>query len=228
MKCIHSLQQTDLCKLPLAKRWRLLAALAGCLAGCASTKVEGTGAPLAQPLCTSSSTRVSVMWAPLWRPDQKEPPLREAAAERGMARYVQSLPCAGSVRIHRLQQGEASVSLTAEEALALARAKGDEPDKVVLLTVRELGPKLFIGLPTLVEGGTEVVLEARVVQAHPLATLAAPRMHWQKGGPFYIKGVKSLDLDMQTALSLTLPLTFPALPDPTPGPPRLRWDNAAP
>lgn len=145
-----------------------------------------------------------------------------------MARYVQSLPCADTVHIHRLQPAEASTPLTAEQALALARAKGDEPDKVVLLTVRELGPKLFIGLPTLVEGGTEVVLEARVVQAHPVATLAARHMHWRKGGPFYIKGVKSLDLDMQTALSLTLPLTFPALPDPTPQPPRLRWDNADP
>ena len=202
------------------------------LASCASTQVERTGEPLAQPLCTGSSTRISVMWAPQWRPDQKEPLLREAAAARGMARYAQSLPCAASVRIHRLQQGEASVSLTAGEALALARAKGEEPDKVVLLTVRELGPKLFIGLPTLVEGGTEVVLEARVVQAHPLATLAALRMHWQKGGPFYIKGVKSLDLDMQTVLSLTLPLTLPltspAPPDPTPQHPALRWDNAAP
>lgn len=198
------------------------------LAGCASTQVESTGAPLAQPLCTSSSTRISLMWAPRWRPDQKEPPLREAAAERGMARYAQSLPCAASVRIHRLLPAEAFTPLTAEEALALARAKGDQPDKVVLLTVRELGPKLLIGLPTLVEGGTEVVLEARVVQAHPLTTLAAPRMHWQKGGPFYIKGVKSLDLDMQTALSLTLPLTFPTLPAPTPQQPALRWDNAAP
>ena len=134
-----------------------------------------------------------MLWAPQWRPDQKEPPLREAAAERGMALYFQALPCANQVRIHRLNQDEAQTQLTADQALALARTKGDAPDKVVLLRVRELGPKLRIGLPTLVEGGTEVVLEAHVVQAQPASTLATRRMHWQKGGPFYIKGVKSLD-----------------------------------
>ncbi len=84
----------------------------------------------------------------------------------------------------------------------MARAQGDAPDQVVLLVVRELGPKLIIGIPWLIEGGTEVIVESRVADGHTGAALASLRTHWQQGGPFYIKGVKTLDQDMQTVLGL--------------------------
>lgn len=84
----------------------------------------------------------------------------------------------------------------------MAREAGDAPDTVILLVVRELGPKLLIGIPTLIEGGTEVVLEIRVTTQDSTTPVANFQTHWQKGGPFYIKGVKTLDADMQTVLGM--------------------------
>ncbi|MBI5634474.1 MAG: hypothetical protein HZA15_13470, partial [Nitrospirae bacterium] len=50
------------------------------LGGCASTQVEFTGAALKAPLCQTGAPPVATAfyWGPQWRPDQKEPDLREA------------------------------------------------------------------------------------------------------------------------------------------------------
>jgi len=84
----------------------------------------------------------------------------------------------------------------------MAHEAGEAPNRVILLVVRELGPRLMIGLPSLIEGGTEVILEIRVTAQDSTTSLANFRTHWQKGGPFYIKGVKTLDADMKTALGM--------------------------
>lgn len=180
----------------------LLLAAACLMSGCASTTVQFSGAPPTHALCSADAPKLalSVLWGTRWRPDQKEPPLREAAALRGIEQYFQSLPCVQSLAIHRLRPPEAPAPLTDTQVLAMARTEGDQPDRVVLLFVRELGPKLLIGLPTLVEGGTEVVLEARLIDAPSASLLADAQVHWYKGGPFYIKGVKTLDQDMRTTL----------------------------
>ncbi|MGQ0598194.1 hypothetical protein [Aquabacterium sp.] len=173
---------------------------ASLLSGCASTRVETSGMPLKPALCTPGSARLSVavLWGPQWRVDQKEPPLREAAALRGIERYFKGLDCLDRLAIHRVILPDPQAPLS--DAQLLAMAEGDAVDRVILIMVRELGPKLLIGIPTLVEGGTEVVLEARVIDRASASALAQVRTHWQKGGPFYIKGVKTLDQDMQTAL----------------------------
>lgn len=188
--------------LPASPMAPLLLAAACLMSGCASTTVQLSGTPPTQALCRADTPKlaVSVLWGTRWRPDQKEPPLREAAALRGIERYFQSQPCVQSLAIHRLSPPEAPAPLTDTQVLAMARTAGDQPDRVVLLFVRELGPKLRIGLPVLVEGGTEVVLEARLIDASSASSLADVQAHWYKGGPFYIKGVKTLDQDMQTTL----------------------------
>jgi len=84
------------------------------------------------------------------------------------------------------------------------------PDRVLLIVIRELGPKLIIGIPMLVEGGTEAVLEVRVHDVRTSEVMAAIRTHWQNGGTFVIKGVKTLDQDMSAALRAALmPPTAP-------------------
>lgn len=194
-------------------------AFLGALSGCASTTVESTGQALPSPLCgptsvtTPATTSVAVLWGPSWRPDQKEPPLREAAALRGIQQFFASQRCLTDVALHRIDipaQGE----LPDDALLATAKARTPRADKVILIVVRELGPKLAIGLPTLVEGGTEVVIEVRVLDARHPVSEAQVRTHWQKGGPFYIQGVRTLDQDMQAALSATL--AAPAAPAATP------------
>jgi hypothetical protein len=182
-----------------------LACMLTCLlAACASTRVQSTGTPLAHALCPLGGPTVSlsVLWGPQWRPDQKEPPLREAAALRGIEAFFRSQACVGPLAIHRVAMPSPPEALTDAQVLDMARAQGDASDQVVLLTVRELGPKLIIGIPWLIEGGTEVIVESRVADGHTGAALASLRTHWQHGGPFYIKGVKTLDQDMQTVLGL--------------------------
>lgn len=189
----------------------------GALSGCASTTVESTGQAMQAPLCgsaaASASASVAVLWGPSWRPDQKEPPLREAAALRGIQQFFATQRCLTDVAIARIDipaQGALSDAALLDKAKALT----PHADKVVLIVVRELGPLLRIGLPTLVEGGTEVVIEVRVVDARRQVSEAQVQTHWHKGGPFYIQGVKTLDRDMQAALASVL-----AAPSTTPHPP---------
>jgi len=163
----------------------------GSLLGCASTTVDITGDTLKQPICESGSAPLTtaVFWTTRWRPDQKEPALREAAALRGIQEFASKTICLSVTRIERLADG-------AQPADEL------QPDRIILITVRELGPKLTIGIPAIVEGGTEVVLDVRVLRASE--TLANSQTRWWNGGTFVIKGVKSLDHDMSEALTSTL------------------------
>lgn len=184
-------------------RLSLLASLL--LAGCATTTIEQSGTPLAQPLCRAPHS-LTVLWGPQWRADQKEPPLREAMALRGIQAFVAELPCPQPVAIQRIDAAAfATQPPTAEQLLALAVSQGAAANTVLLITLRELGPKLIIGIPNIVEGGTEVVLHTRVAQRDVPVLQADRHTHWQKGGPFYIKGVKTLDQDMFSALQQALP-----------------------
>jgi hypothetical protein len=137
-----------------------------------------------------------VYWAPQWRPDQKEPALREAAAQRGIERFFGDLSCISGIRKH---SGEVP-----SDAELLRLAGSPAPDRVVLIVVRELGPKLVIGIPAIVEGGTEVLIDVRVLDVRGARSLAEVRTHWQDGGTFVIKGVESLDQDMRAALAAAL------------------------
>lgn len=183
-----------------------LVAVLGALSGCASTTIDVTGQALQAPLCgrasaASASASVAVLWGPLWRPDQKEPPLREAAALKGLQQFFATQRCLTDVAIQRIAIPAQGELLSDAALLDMAKTLTPHANKVILIVVRELGPKLRIGLPTLVEGGTEVVVDVRVVDAQRQTREATVQTHWQKGGPFYVKGVKSLDQDMQAALA---------------------------
>ena len=176
------------------------------LLGCASTKVETSGSRLEKPLCPAGAGKFSalVYWGPQWRPAQKEPALREAAALRGIQDFFANSPCFVNADIRRLPGEPAATAPSDEQLLRLAAAEVPVPDRVVLIVVRELGPKLVIGFPVLVEGGTEVVIEVRVLDGHTSESLADVRTHWQNGGTFVVKGVNTLDQDMSAALRTTL------------------------
>lgn len=187
---------------------KILAAgiLCATVLGCASTKVETAGSALREPLCQAGAGKLSalVYWGPRWRPDQKEPALREAAALRGIEGFFSGASCIGAVDIRRLPgEGLAEVP-SDEQLLALAAKTAPPPDRVLAIVVRELGPVLRIGLPVLVEGGTEVVLEVRLLDVRAAASMANVRTHWQNGGTFVLKGVKSLEQDMSAALGAVL------------------------
>ena len=135
------------------------------------------------PCAPSLSTLV--LWTAKWRPDQKDVLEREAAAWHGIQRFFIGSSCFGKTEI---RSGEGMPA----DAASFGR--------VIAITVRELGPVLRIGLPVPVEGGTEVIMEIRILDARTREPLADLRTHWQNGGAFVIKGVGTLEQDMAAAL----------------------------
>ena len=136
-----------------------------------------------------------VFWRPEWRPDQKDILAREAVATDGFRRFFETSSCFKTVSLERLPPAtSAGVEATAIKAT-------ERNEKVVVISVKELGPTVKIGASlALVEGGTEVVLE--ISEFKPQKT--TPRtfaVQWRSGGPGIVKGVASLPQDFQAALA---------------------------
>jgi hypothetical protein len=171
------------------------------LAACASTAVEFTGTEPKTPLCQvpSRTGNVLVLWGPQWRADQKDIPLREAAAEQGVKEYFAQSKCFPSAEIRRASVG---TPLTAEQLKQLALGAERTAERVVVIAVRELGPIVkLLSSAALVEGGTEVVLH---VSSYEVSESAGPKeivVRWKNGGPGVIKGVATLPQDMRAALA---------------------------
>lgn len=168
--------------------------------------METTGATVQEPFCKTSAARFSalVYWGPQWRPDQKEPERREAAALRGIEAFFAESGCVTRYDVRRLPGGRVAEVPSDEALLKQVSAAAPRPDKVLVIVVRELGPILRIGIPSIVEGGTEVVLELRLLDVPTSNAQANVRTHWWNGGTFVVKGVGSLDRDMSAALAAAL------------------------
>jgi len=174
------------------------------MTGCASTTIEITGTRPTQPLCHAGQPAVSTMiyWGTQWRPDQKKSLLREAAAQIGIEDFVRRAGCMAVLSIQRLP---AAISApTNEELRRLVTNLPPAPEQVLLIVVHELGPRLVIGIPVIVAGGTEVQIEVRLMNPKTAEPLANTQALWQNGGPFVIKGVKTLNQDMSDALNAVL------------------------
>jgi hypothetical protein len=172
------------------------------LSACASTHFEVGGQVPRQSLCQPGGQGDAIVfWGPKWRPDQKEVPLREAAAQRGIEHFFSRSECFARFRIIRKIGDRESIGLQPAEAVGLATTYTGAPSHILLITVRELGPiiKLFSSF-ALVEGGTDVLLEIRAVSPSTGQTIADFTVHWQNGGPWVIKGVSTLEEDIAAAL----------------------------
>ena len=185
-------------------RFFVFACLSVAASGCATTQVETSGSTgRQQTFCQASGEHLSglVLWWPQWRPDQKEVPLREAAAQRGLEQFFAESQCFSKVKLLRPGIGGLAGGVSDQAALRLAQASPSIADKVVIIKVRELGPvvKLLASL-RLVEGGTEVVLETKMLDVQTGALIVDRKTHWKNGGAFVIKGVQTLDQDMRSAL----------------------------
>jgi hypothetical protein len=164
------------------------------LAGCASTTVSLTPSPQA-PVC-DSTTAALVLWAPAWRPDQKDAPEREAAAAAGLKRFFESAGCFARSEVRRVADLSPATTVAAQTAPATGPSM-----RTVVIAVRELGPVVSVlSSAALVEGHTEVVLQ---ITAYPGPGGTPPReftVQWRNGGPGVVKGVASLPRDMHDAL----------------------------
>jgi hypothetical protein len=172
------------------------------LAGCATTTIETSGMRLQRSLCIdgTDSLPVAIYWRTQWRADQKEPQVREELAQKGIKRFIERHACLNVKEFEFLSAGPEQYS----NQTLVQQATQAGADQIVLVVVRELGPKLLIGVPYIVKGGTEVVIEVRVLSAATSAPMAEMRTHWENGGTFVVKGLWTLEEDMSAALEASL------------------------
>jgi hypothetical protein len=171
------------------------------LLGCATTHFEVTGDTLSQPFCQSKAEQFSalVLWGPVWRSNQKDVPLREEAALRGIEDFAAT--CFGKVSIRRLEGGRLAETPTGQQVRALTANELLPPDRVLVVIVRELGPVIqILGPVAAFGGGTEVVLELQTRDSRSGEPIYKLRTHWHNGGSFVIKSTKTLPQDMKSAL----------------------------
>lgn len=166
------------------------------MSACAGTTVSLSPSPQA-PVCDATATAL-VLWAPRWRADQKDVKDREAAAERGLADFLNHSRCFAQFELSRVDDLEPK---TIDAALAARSARFG---KALTVEVRELGPVLRLGSPALVEGGTEVVLQLTEYQLPATAPRRSFEIRWRNGGPGVVKGVATLQGDMVSTLAAAL------------------------
>ena len=169
--------------------WPLIALLCAC----ASTTVSLAPSPQA-PLCDRAASAL-VLWAPQWRPDQKDAPARTQAAAAGLRDFLAQSGCFADSRLQQLD------ALSPQAVQALVASQPGAHAVVLGIEVQELGPTVqLLASPALLEGGTEVRL--RVVEYAPpaVAEQRSFTLHWRHGGPGVVKGVSSLPADLQAAL----------------------------
>ena len=113
---------------------------AALLSGCASTTIETTGTALAEPFCRTGASAVPtvVTWGAQWRPDQKEPALREEAAARGLDALLAGSECIAVGGVERFVGSPPSRDLCARPLPA------PSAERAVLVVVRELGGGAFV------------------------------------------------------------------------------------
>jgi len=166
---------------------------AALLAACTSTAVTLTPSPQ-PPVCDHGATAL-VLWAPQWRADQKDGAAREQAAATGLSTFFAGSGCFAGTELRRV--GDLSPATVSSELAA----SGGRFDAVVGIGVRELGPVVkLLSSATLVEGGTEVVLQIGVRLPQSAVQAREFTVHWRNGGPGVVKGVASLPSDMDAAL----------------------------
>ncbi len=185
---------------------RLLAT--GCLFaglwGCARTQITTHAAGLKPPFCKAQAEQSTalVLWGAAWRENQKEGPLREEIASSAISQFFSTGKCYSKVNVLKSLADRDPVILSDTEALKFAATLPERYGKVIILRLEELGPLVLIyPSPILWEGGTEVVLRVRMLDVNSSALEADLALHWKNSGPFVLKGTKTLQHDLQTALA---------------------------
>ncbi len=166
---------------------------AALLVACASTDVTLSPSPQA-PICDRAAVAL-VLWATQWRPEQKDIAAREEAAASGLSSFFAGSGCFARTELRRVS------SLSPSAVTSELGVSGGQFNAVVTIAVRELGPVVkLLSSASLVEGGTEVVLQVTSRQLQPPRQPREFTVHWRNGGPGVVKGVASLPNDMSAAL----------------------------
>ena len=139
------------------------------------------------PLCAPGVQLGNVVVAPLtrWRPDQKEPEVREAIAQRASRRCCQTMPCASSVKV--LSRGARTPGWRSARGGEGGRRQDSAPHPV-----EELGPITILSFPALWSTWSDVKFTLEAVDAADGRALRSIPHHRQKGGAFEARGLEPL------------------------------------
>lgn len=162
---------------------------------CASAP-PGAETVLAQaPLCAPGVSLGKVVIAPLtrWRPDQKEPAVREAIAQKAIAAAAPAIICAASTKV-------LPIAADATSAGALATAKAEGATTALLIRIDELGPIAILSFPALWSTWSDVKFTLDAVDAQTGAISRSIPHRRQKGGAFEVRGLDPLQAEMELAL----------------------------
>ena len=174
-------------------RWVGALGVAALLCACASTTVTLTPEPNT-PVC-NPATSALVLWAPVWRANQKDVESRETVAARGLDQFFSLPSCFASTRLQRVDK------VTPKSIAAALTSATPGYAKVVGIEVQELGPVVkLLSSAALLEGGTEVLLRVTEYAPQSGEELRGFTVHWRQGGAGVVKGVTSLPQDLQSAL----------------------------
>jgi len=159
------------------------------MAGCSATVATLNPSPQ-KPVCERTSSAL-VLWDTQWRQDQKDIAEREFAAETGLRQFLVHSGCFAHSELRRMNIND----------LGPLKGSDDRFDKVIVISVREIGPIVMLfSAEGMIEGGTEVVLNITEYAPPELNPKRQFTVNWFNGGGFVIKGVESLPNDMQEAL----------------------------
>lgn len=182
-----------------------LASLCLCLSavGCASTKVNYTGEVPTSSICQTSSESLSalVLWQTQWRSDQKDVPQRELAFQQGIQHFLTQSGCFSTYELKRLPSSKHNQNPNFAELLTQASSMKPKLNRIIVVTVSELGPVVrLLSSAALVEGATEVVFDIVATNIDDGTLIANFRMRWENGGSMILKGVESLPQDVGAAM----------------------------
>jgi len=119
----------------------------------------------------------------------------EEAAAAGLSSFFASSGCFVRAELRRVD------SLSPSVVNSELGASNAQFNTVVTVEVRELGPVVkLLSSASLVEGGTEVVLQVTSRRLQSSSERREFTVRWRHGGPGVVKGVASLPSDMSAAL----------------------------
>lgn len=184
-----------------------LAAMAlAMLTGCSSLQVKDNVLASDPPLCQPQRPplgAIAVLPETRWRPDQKEPAVRQAIAQSALEEVFSAGPggCPAAIRPF------ATWSLEPERQV-LSREAAAGVDTVIFLQVEELGPLVYLSFPVLWTMLSEVKLRFRAVSTHTGEIYLDVRRQRKVGGPFELRGLAPLQGEMATTLRELLGVTL--------------------
>lgn len=196
---------TTIVKAPFFQPWLRIGTSLSLLAGCSATQINIH--PAVSGVVCAPQLQAHAVWSVQWRADQKEPALREAAAQRGLEQFFHSSECFAKTHLQRVALAEIDTAVAHPPHAAIG--------KTLSIVVRELGPVLRVGASlALIDGGTEVVMDVQEFIAGTTTPVRSFRIQRLEGGPGVVRGASALDQDVLAALRAGLK---PALGAPTTG-----------